>query len=123
MKHVIDVDVQTSYLDGESLPDSDKYVFAYTVTVTNNGDVAARLLTRHWIITDANFHVQEVKGDGVVGEQPHLVPGSSFQYTSGTVFATPVGTMEGSYHLMDDDGTEFDVMIPPFSFSQPGKLQ
>jgi len=95
-KHQIQIDVRTVYLPGQSAPDDDRYVFAYTVTITNSGSVPARLVTRHWIITDANERTQEVRGEGVVGEQPYLLPGSSFQYTSGTILETPVGTTKGS---------------------------
>ncbi len=86
------------------------------------GDIAAKLLTRHWIIRDAHNRVQEVHGEGVVGEQPHLTPGESYQYTSGTIFETPVGTMEGSYQMVADDGTEFEAEIPVFALSLPGTL-
>lgn len=118
----INVGVKTQYLPDESSPDGDRYVFAYTITLTNTGDLSAKLLTRHWVITDANNQVQEVRGEGVVGEQPHLQPGESFQYTSGTVLETPIGTMEGSYQMVTDDGTEFDAVIPAFSLSMPGTL-
>lgn len=118
----INVGVKTQYLPDESSPDGDRYVFAYTITLTNTGDLSAKLLTRHWVITDANNQVQEVRGEGVVGEQPHLQPGESFQYTSGTVLETPIGTMEGSYQMVTDDGTKFDAVIPAFSLSMPGTL-
>ncbi|GMR18863.1 MAG: Co2+/Mg2+ efflux protein ApaG [Gammaproteobacteria bacterium] len=122
MKHHINVEVKTSYLPGESSPENSRYVFSYTITLTNDGETAARLLTRHWVITDANNRTQEVKGEGVIGEQPYLAPGKSFQYTSGTVFDTPIGTMEGSYQMLADDGTEFEAEIPLFSCSLPGTL-
>jgi ApaG protein len=118
----IDIGVKTQYLPDESSPDGDRYVFAYTITLTNTGDLPAKLLTRHWVITDANNQVQEVRGEGVVGEQPHLDPGDSFEYTSGTVLETPIGTMEGSYQMVTDDGTEFNAIIPVFSLSMPGTL-
>ncbi len=118
----IDVKVDTLYLPSESDPDSNRYVFAYTITIENQGTVPAQLLTRHWIITDANGKVQEVKGDGVVGEQPHLKPGEGFQYTSGTVLETPIGTMEGSYQMLADDGKSFDAEIKPFTLSAPRVL-
>lgn len=121
-KHQIQIDVRTVYLPGQSAPDEDRYVFAYTVTITNSGSVPARLVTRHWIITDANERTQEVRGEGVVGEQPYLLPGSSFQYTSGTILETPVGTMKGSYQMIADDGTAFDAEIPPFTLSIPRTL-
>ncbi len=121
-KHQIQIDVRTVYLPGQSAPDEDRYVFAYTVTITNSGSVPARLVTRHWIITDANERTQEVRGEGVVGEQPYLLPGSSFQYTSGTILETPVGTMNGSYQMIADDGTAFDAEIPSFTLSIPRTL-
>ena len=121
-KHQIQIDVRTVYLPGQSAPDADRYVFAYTVTITNSGSVPARLVTRHWIITDANERTQEVRGEGVVGEQPYLLPGSSFQYTSGTILETPVGTMKGSYQMIADDGTTFDAEIPSFTLSIPRTL-
>jgi ApaG protein len=121
-KHQIHIDVRTAYLPGQSVPDEDRFVFAYTVTITNSGSVPARLVTRHWIITDANERRQEVRGEGVVGEQPYLLPGSSFQYTSGTILETPVGTMKGSYQMIADDGTKFDAEIPPFTLSIPRTL-
>lgn len=118
----IDVKVDTLYLPSESDPDENRYVFAYTITIENQGTVPAQLLTRHWIITDANGKVQEVKGDGVVGEQPHLKPGEGFQYTSGTMLETPVGTMEGSYQMKADDGKDFDAEIEIFTLSAPRVL-
>ena len=121
-KHQIRIDVRTAYLPGQSAPDEDRYVFAYTVTITNSGSVPARLVTRHWIITDANEQTREVHGEGVVGEQPYLLPGSSFQYTSGTVLETPVGMMRGSYQMIADDGTQFDAEIPSFTLSIPRTL-
>lgn len=121
-KHQIQIDVRAVYLPGQSAPDEDRYVFAYTVTITNSGSVPARLVTRHWIITDANERTREVRGEGVVGEQPYLLPGSSFQYTSGTILETPVGTMKGSYQMIADDGTAFDAEIPSFTLSIPRTL-
>lgn len=118
----IEIDVNTAYIPDQSQPDRDHYVFAYTITITNQGRLPARLMTRHWIITDANNQIQEVEGEGVVGEKPYLEPGDTFQYTSGTVLATPAGTMEGKYHLIADDGTEFDAIIPTFGLSKPGTL-
>jgi ApaG protein len=118
----VKVDVKTTYIAEQSDPDTDRYVFAYTVTIHNEGSVAAKLLTRHWIINDANGNVQEVHGEGVVGEQPYLNPGESFQYTSGTVIETPVGSMEGSYQMLAEDGTPFDAQIPAFTLSLPNKL-
>lgn len=118
----IAVDVETSYLEEQSAPDMNRYVFAYTITIRNEGNQPAKLLTRHWIINDANGNVQEVHGEGVVGEQPYLKPGESFQYTSGTVIETPVGSMEGSYQMLSEDGTPFDADIPAFTLSLPNTL-
>lgn len=118
----IRVEVSTTYVAAQSDPEQDRYVFAYTVTIQNEGTVPARLLTRHWIITDSNGKQQEVRGDGVVGEQPYLRPGEGFQYTSGTMIDTPVGTMRGSYQMLADDGTEFDAPIAPFTLSVPRVL-
>ena len=97
-------------------------MFAYTITVENHGEVAAKLLSRHWIITDAENRVQEVKGKGVIGEQPHLKHGESFQYTSGTMIETPVGSMQGSYQMQADDGHTFNAVIAPFTLAVPGVL-
>ncbi len=112
-----EIAVRSVYMDGESEPDANKYVFAYTVTIRNAGTVPAQLLTRHWVITDADGKVQEVRGDGVVGEQPRLAPGEDFQYTSAALIETPVGTMGGSYQMVADDGGSFDAEIPLFRFS------
>jgi ApaG protein len=121
-RHQIEVSVSTTYIPSQSVPTSNRYVFAYTVTITNSGEVSATLLTRHWVITDANNKTQEVRGEGVVGQQPHLSPGTSFEYTSGTILETPVGMMRGSYQMRADDGTEFDAEIPPFTLSAPRTL-
>jgi len=118
----IDISVQTAYIEDQSEPGQDRYVFAYTITITNAGHVPAKLLSRHWVITDANSKVQEVKGEGVVGEQPHLQPGESFRYTSAAMLETPVGCMEGSYQMVTDDGQEFDARIPVFNLSTPNIL-
>ncbi len=120
--YTIEIAVETSFVDEQSEPDEDRYVFAYTITIRNVGTVAARLLTRHWIITDANGHVQEVRGEGVVGEQPHLQPGEGFRYTSAAMIETPVGSMHGSYQMVADDGFHFEAEIPPFSLSIPHTL-
>jgi ApaG protein len=120
--HNIKVDVETHYIEGQSEPDNDRYVFSYTITIRNEGGLPAKLLSRHWLITDANGNVQEVKGEGVVGEQPHLRPGEGFQYTSGTMIATPVGSMRGSYQMVDEYGEEFDAEIPPFTLAIPRTL-
>ncbi len=118
----IQVNVKTQYIEEQSAPDYDRFVFAYTITIKNEGNVPARLLTRHWIITDANNKVQEVKGEGVVGEHPHLQPGEKFRYTSGTMIETSVGSMRGSYQMIADDGVEFDAEIFPFTLSIPRTL-
>jgi ApaG protein len=115
----IEIEVRTTYIEEQSDPDNDRYVFAYTVTMRNTGTIAAKLLSRHWVITDANNHTEEVRGDGVVGEQPHLEPGEGFQYTSGTVLDTPIGSMHGSYKMIADDGERFDAEIPMFTLSIP----
>jgi ApaG protein len=117
--HHIEVSVKTNFIPAQSEPEQNRYVFAYTVTITNSGSVPAKLLARHWIITDANNRTQEVRGEGVVGQQPYLVPGTSFEYTSGTILETPVGVMRGSYQLVTDDGTRFDAEIPAFTLSVP----
>jgi ApaG protein len=118
----INVQVATSYVDDQSQPDADRYVFTYTITIANNGDEPATLKSRHWIITDANGKVQEVTGDGVVGEQPHLNPGEHFRYSSGAVLETPVGAMQGLYRMETDAGRCFDAPIPPFTLAVPGLL-
>ena len=110
------------YLADQSDEADNRHVFAYTITLTNEGEHAVQLLSRHWIITDANNHVQEVKGKGVVGEQPVIKQGESFEYTSGTVLATQVGTMSGSYKMQVVDGGEFSVPIPQFVLSVPRVL-
>jgi ApaG protein len=122
VRHRIRVDVSTNYVDDQSKPEEDRYAFAYTITIRNEGQVAARLMTRHWVITDANGKVQEVRGEGVVGESPHLQPGQGFRYQSAAVLETPVGAMQGSYHMVADDGTQFDAPIPPFRLAIPGIL-
>ena len=118
----IRIQVSTSYVDDQSEPTSDRYVFAYTITIANSGSVAAKLISRHWIITDANGKVQEVNGDGVVGEQPHLSPGEVFRYSSGAVLETPVGAMQGLYRMEADGGVNFDAPIAPFTLAVPGLL-
>ncbi len=118
----IRVEVVTAYLEVQSDPQDKRFVFAYTITIRNEGQAPARLLTRHWIITDSNGNVKEVRGDGVVGEQPYLKPGQEFRYSSGAVLETPVGTMQGSYQMVADDGRRFDAPIAPFRLSIPGVL-
>ena len=121
-KYEIRIEVATNYVVDQSEPDVGRYVFAYTITIENLGAIPAKLLSRHWVITDANGKVQEVTGDGVVGEQPHLNPGESFRYSSGAVLETPVGAMQGSYRMEADNGTNFEAPIPPFTLAVPGVL-
>jgi ApaG protein len=115
----IQIDVQTRYMDEQSSPEHERYVFSYTITIHNKGDYPAKLLNRHWVITDAEGGVEEVRGRGVVGEQPYLQPGGQFQYTSGTILKTPVGSMEGSYGMVTDEGVQFEAVIPAFSLAVP----
>ena len=121
-ENFISVAVDTRYLEDQSDPDEHRYVFAYTITIRNRGTVPAKLLGRHWVITDANGKVQEVRGEGVVGEQPHLKPGQGFRYSSGAVLETPVGSMQGSYRMLADNGVEFDAPIAAFTLAIPGKI-
>lgn len=121
-KYKIQIEVETTFVPSQSDPSNNRFVFAYTVTITNTGTATAQLLTRHWVITDANNKTQEVRGEGVIGEQPTLRPGASFQYTSGTIIETPVGTMGGSYQMRAEDGTSFDAPIPAFTLSMPRTL-
>ncbi len=121
-KYEIQVNTQVEYIPEQSSEEQDRYVFAYTITITNTGSIAAQLISRHWIITDATNSVQEVRGLGVVGEQPLLKPGESFEYTSGSAIATPVGTMKGSYQMVAEDGTKFDAQITEFTLSMPRVL-
>jgi len=121
-KYQITINVNTAYLAEQSDPTADRYVFAYTISIANTGTVSAQLISRHWIITDAENVTQEVKGLGVVGEQPLLRPGESFEYTSGTAMATPVGTMRGTYQMVAEDGNKFDAEIPVFTLSMPRVL-
>ena len=120
-KYDISVQAAATFVPEQSDEQENRYVFAYTITITNTGGVAAQLLRRHWIITDASNQVQEVSGLGVVGEQPYLRPGESFQYSSGSI-ATPVGTMRGTYQMVAEDGTKFDANIPEFVLSVPRVL-
>ena len=121
-RYEISVTPKVTFLSEQSEPDKNHFVFASTITVTNTGDVTAHLVSRHWIITDAEHRVQEVKGQGVVGKQPLLRPGESFEYTSGASIPTPVGTMRGSYQMVAEDGVTFDVPIPSFTLSVPRTL-
>lgn len=118
----IHVDVETTFVPAQSDPGQNRFVFAYTITIRNQGTLAAKLLTRHWLITDANGKVQEVRGEGVVGEQPHLKPGEGFRYSSGAILETPVGAMQGAYQLVNDQGEHFDAPIAPFRLAVPGLL-
>ena len=121
-QYQIQIQVATRYLPEQSDAAAERFVFAYTITITNTGRVAAQLVSRHWVITDAERKVQEVRGLGVVGEQPLLQPGQSFEYTSGCTLATPVGTMSGSYQMTAADGTRFDAPIGEFLLSMPRTL-
>jgi ApaG protein len=122
MNHAIVVNVKTKYLREQSQPADNRYVFAYTITITNNGDSNAQLVSRRWLITDSDQQVQEVEGLGVVGKQPHLAPGASYTYTSGVVLATETGTMSGSYQMQDDEGEQFEANIPEFALVPPHLL-
>jgi ApaG protein len=121
-KYDIEVSARTQYIADQSDESAQRWVFAYTITIRTRGSVAAQLVSRHWIITDARQQVQEVRGLGVVGEQPLLEPGQAYEYTSGTSLATPVGTMRGSYQMVAADGTHFDAPIPEFVLSVPRVL-
>lgn len=121
-RYAFTVSVETVFVPDQSDIDASRYVFAYTITIENVGSIAAQLISRHWIIEDGTQQVQEVRGLGVVGEQPLLKPGERFQYTSGTVINTPAGTMRGSYQMTAEDGTQFDTPIPPFTLSMPRVL-
>lgn len=121
-KYAFSVNVETAYLSDQSSPDENQYAFSYTITISNVGSIAAQLISRHWIITDANNHVQEAKGLGVVGAQPLLQPGQQFQYTSGTLLATPIGSMRGTYKIVAEDGTLFDSEIESFTLAVPKML-
>ena len=119
---LLDVSVTTRYIDDQSAPDRDSYVFTYSVTIKNKGQVGAQLIARHWIITDANTHVEEIRGLGVVGRQPLLKPGEEFEYTSGTSLATPQGSMQGEFLCVTEQGEQFSVEIPEFLLSLPRTL-
>lgn len=118
----VSVQASSEYLEDESNPENERFVFAYHVRITNKGDSPAQLLSRHWIITDGNDEKEEVKGDGVIGEQPWIEPGDSFEYSSGAILKTPIGFMQGAYHMKSEDGTEFDADIPAFTLAQPRLL-
>ena len=121
-RHNIQVSVETEFLADQSDPDSQRWVFAYHLTIRNEGTVSAPLLTRHWVITDGEDRVQEVHGEGVIGEQPHIAPGQTFSYTSGAILETEVGSMRGSYQMIGEDGTHFDAEIPMFTLAVPHAL-
>jgi len=121
-KYEISVAARSSYLADQSDENAERYVFAYTIRITNTGSVTAQLVSRHWLITDANSQVQEVRGLGVIGEQPVLKPGESFEYSSGSSLPTPVGTMRGTYQMVGDDGTRVEAAIPEFTLSVPRVL-
>lgn len=121
-RYSLEIEVEPAYLSGQSDPASERYAFSYTVTIRNTGAVAMRLLRRYWVITDADGNEREVRGEGVVGEQPYLAPGEDYRYTSGTVLETPVGAMHGTYRMQAEDGAEFDAKINPFTLAMPGTL-
>ncbi len=118
----IQVSVNTAYIASSSEPEAARYVFAYSITIKNTGDNEAQLLSRHWLITDANGKKQEIRGEGVIGEQPHIQPGESYEYTSGAVIETSVGAMQGSYKMLSPNGDTFTANIPAFSLSTPRTL-
>ena len=119
-KYLFTCEVEPQYLSEQSAPEEDQYAFAYTITITNHGEVTAQLIARHWIIDDARGHTEEVKGLGVVGHQPLLRPGESFQYTSGTRLATPTGQMRGSFFCVAEDGERFEALVPEFALRATG---
>ncbi|MBC3384742.1 Co2+/Mg2+ efflux protein ApaG [Pseudomonas sp. SWRI12] len=121
-RYQVDVSVTTRFLAEQSQPEHDRFAFAYSITVSNNGSLPARLLSRHWVITDGDGHVEEVRGEGVVGQQPLIDAGKSHSYSSGTVMTTKVGTMQGTYQMLAEDGTRFDAVIKPFRLAVPGAL-
>jgi ApaG protein len=121
-KYEFTISVSPRFLSEQSDPEGGKYLFAYTIRIVNSGETVAQLMSRHWIITDANQHVEEVRGPGVVGEQPRLAPGEAFEYTSGCPLPTPFGSMRGTYQCVAEDGTEFEVPIPEFLLSVPRTL-
>ena len=119
----IDIDVETTYREDRSEPDAGRYVFGYRIRIHNRSDQSTQLLRRHWVITDSNGKVQEVRGDGVVGQQPVLEPGAAYEYSSGAIIDTPVGTMQGSYLMRSADDEQFEAPIAPFTLAIPGILQ
>ncbi|MBU0499009.1 MAG: Co2+/Mg2+ efflux protein ApaG [Gammaproteobacteria bacterium] len=121
-RYRIQVNVRTQYLKEQSSPEEGRYVFSYAIRISNRGSLSARLLNRHWIITDSDGRVEEVRGRGVVGEQPSIEPGSEFEYRSGTVLKTPVGSMEGSYGMVAEDGARFDARVAAFTLAVPNLI-
>lgn len=121
-RYQVDVSVVTRFLPEQSQPENDRYAFTYTITVSNNGSLAAKLMSRHWLITHGDGKVEEVRGDGVVGQQPLIAAGQSHTYSSGAVLTSKVGTMQGSYRMFAEDGTRFDAVIAPFRLAVPGSL-
>jgi len=121
-RYQVDVSVATRFLAEQSQPEHNRFAFAYTITVRNNGSLPARLLSRHWVITDGDGHVEEVRGEGVVGQQPLIDAGKSHSYSSGTVMTTKVGTMQGTYQMLAEDGKRFEAIIKPFRLAVPGAL-
>ena len=118
----IRIKVTTNYLKEQSAPDENRFVFSYTINIKNLGNNSAKLISRQWIITDSNGNIQEVNGDGVVGQQPNINPGEEFTYTSGTIIKAPVGTMEGRYFMEDKDNKRFEALIAPFTLAVPGLI-
>jgi len=116
------VKVEVTFIPDQSDVEHNRYAFAYHVTITNTGNIAAQLISRHWIVTEADGETQEIKGLGVVGAQPLLNPGEQYEYTSGTVINTPMGEMHGTYQMVAEDGTQFDAIIPVFSLCMPRVL-
>ena len=121
-KYQIEIQPMPQFIPEQSDPDNDRYIFAYTISIKNIGSVPAQLVSRHWIITDGHNDVQEVRGLGVVGKQPLLQPGETFQYTSGSSLTTPIGTMKGTYRMVAEDGTHFEAVIPEFVLASPRAL-
>ncbi len=121
-RYKVDVSVVTRFLSEQSQPEQNRFAFAYTITVHNNGELPARLLSRHWVITDGDGNVEEVRGEGVVGQQPLIKNGHSHNYSSGTVMTTKVGNMQGTYQMLAEDGKRFDAVIEPFRLAVPGSL-
>ncbi|EJK99237.1 MULTISPECIES: Co2+/Mg2+ efflux protein ApaG [Pseudomonas] len=121
-RYQVDVSVTTRFLAEQSQPELNRFAFAYTITVRNNGSLPARLMSRHWVITDGDGHVEQVRGEGVVGQQPLIDAGKSHNYSSGTVMTTRVGTMQGTYQMLAEDGKRFDAIIKPFRLAVPGAL-